>query len=914
MSDDETVQKPSGISWNRPFPFIGRKSAMDLFREVLPDHHVKGILIHGLSGVGKTRLAQECLERAKSAGFDTAMAVATHAAAAVPLGAIAHIIPRGIDLTDPVAGFHAIEAGIGRRNRKGRLVLLVDDLHLLDSTSVMLLRQLMDSGNVFLLGTVRSGEPLSSHSALCQGDCIRRLDIAAFTEKQVAAVLEAALQGSVARHTAHQFYAISGGNALYLRELTLGALRSDALRHDGEVWHLTRGGSRLGTPRLRELIAARLGQATPRGTAVLELLALCEPVSLADARAVAAMEDLAELERWGYMRTTREGKRQILRLEHPLYGEMIRAGSPTLRQHDVLLQQIARIEARGARRQDDLRNIASWRLSATGTADPRLLVQAATLARHSRDYPQVIRLLEAVPEREHTVESWLSLSSALIETGQSKRAGDILNRTLSLAATDREKLAVVDSWSANMIWGMGSSAKALQLTAAVREQLTSPEASDVLAAIDGSAHVAQGSPVAGLRLLDEFLRCDAAAANDLDAWLKGAVVKTWALQMLGRTQEAVTWAKRTVEIHERAARETTTAPDPALQKAPLLLALAEGGHLPEARASGERQFAELIRSDSDFTRMWLAYFLAVIEWLAGRAASSRRWYAECAALARSHHRARPLREALGGLSAAASVLGDSASAEAALAELRTMEEAGREADGVDCWDAPSRALGHAWQLVLAGHLTRARDVLGAAARAARAGGDLSAEGMLLTDIARLGGAGQAENRLREIADQCDAALARTRAAFASALAAEDAPALLSVSEQFEDMGYELLAAEAAAGAAAAFRGDGRPRQATAASLRCTRLADACQGISTPGLALAQGGAPLTRREAEVAWLAAAGETTQHIAEKLTLSTRTVSNHLGRVYDKLGVSSRRDLRSALAHRPDPDQPPGAGREE
>jgi DNA-binding CsgD family transcriptional regulator len=52
--------------------------------------------------------------------------------------------------------------------------------------------------------------------------------------------------------------------------------------------------------------------------------------------------------------------------------------------------------------------------------------------------------------------------------------------------------------------------------------------------------------------------------------------------------------------------------------------------------------------------------------------------------------------------------------------------------------------------------------------------------------------------------------------------------------------------------------------------------------------------PLTDREREIALLAAAGHPSRAIAERLYLSVRTVDNHLARIYDKLGVSSRADL--------------------
>jgi DNA-binding CsgD family transcriptional regulator len=66
---------------------------------------------------------------------------------------------------------------------------------------------------------------------------------------------------------------------------------------------------------------------------------------------------------------------------------------------------------------------------------------------------------------------------------------------------------------------------------------------------------------------------------------------------------------------------------------------------------------------------------------------------------------------------------------------------------------------------------------------------------------------------------------------------------------------------------------------------------------------------LTDAERRVARLAAIGLTNPEIADQLSISANTVGTHLRRVYDKLGIHSRRDLlRSALAGPPD-DRPAG-----
>ena len=56
--------------------------------------------------------------------------------------------------------------------------------------------------------------------------------------------------------------------------------------------------------------------------------------------------------------------------------------------------------------------------------------------------------------------------------------------------------------------------------------------------------------------------------------------------------------------------------------------------------------------------------------------------------------------------------------------------------------------------------------------------------------------------------------------------------------------------------------------------------------------------PLSDREHEVALLAAQGMSSRDIASRLFVSTRTIDNHLQRVYSKLGVNGRDQLVAAL----------------
>ncbi|MGW0861521.1 LuxR family transcriptional regulator AbsR2 [Streptomyces sp. NPDC002611] len=122
---------------------------------------------------------------------------------------------------------------------------------------------------------------------------------------------------------------------------------------------------------------------------------------------------------------------------------------------------------------------------------------------------------------------------------------------------------------------------------------------------------------------------------------------------------------------------------------------------------------------------------------------------------------------------------------------------------------------------------------------------------------------------------------------ADALTRADGPALDEVAEELERRGFTLFAAEAHAQAVGAHR---EPRAARHSRTRAVALARRCQGARTPalsGLVLGE----LTARQRQIVTLAAAGLSNRQIAERLTLSIRTVGNHLYSAYARLGANDR-----------------------
>ncbi|MFE1875565.1 LuxR C-terminal-related transcriptional regulator [Streptomyces sp. NPDC059496] len=871
------------------WPLVGREAELKDFDEVLPEPRSAGFLVFGPAGVGKSRLAEECLDRAVALGYRAGRAVATAAAASVPLGAIAHLLPDGADLSDPVSGFASVARLLSRPGAaRPRMVILVDDVHLLDATSAMLLRQLMDAGVVFLLGTVRSGESQAlAVAALGHGDAVRQVDLAGFGREQVVTVLEQVLEGPVGRSAVNHLLTNSGGNPLYLRELVVGAVTAGVLTCDGEIWDMT--ADRLpGTRRLTDLIRSRLSVAPLAGRQVLDLLSLCEPLSLGHLEMDAEPQVLSQLEQSGLIVVVQEERRSAVRLAHPLYGEVLRADMTAQCRRDTLLRQVHLLKRSGARRREDAVHLATYKLAATGTANPALLVRAAVLAAHAREYPRALGLLRAIPQEHQGFQIQLLLGKTLYEAGDFQQAEDELSQADAMATTEQEVLSALPVRTQNLMWGLGVPyAKVLDVIESARCRVTSPLGLRLLLVNEAAAALTVGEVRHSLALSAD-LELEGTQAPDAQTWLWAAMTRSMALAVTGRGEEAEGWIRRAIAFSSAAGETRSTATHEVVHGAVLVLALAESGRLDEAQEVGERAFAGLTDASATADRRLLAFYLARGTWAAGHPAQARRWFAEVARASRPHTPV-VLSMALAGLAAAAALQGDCEAAEVALAERGRLSTAGF---------FPEERLGEAWLYVARGELTRARAVLTAAAREAFERGETASEAILLTDLVRLGKAGEAAGRLTEIAAERAGSFHRARADLAVAWAAHDPDGLLVAADALEAMGADLLAAEAASTAASILRAAGQTRRANAAAVRADDLAARCEGARTPALMAREAAVRLTEREREIALLASRGMLSKDIAAALTISIRTVDNHLQRIYNKLGISTRKELADRL----------------
>ena len=110
---------------------------------------------------------------------------------------------------------------------------------------------------------------------------------------------------------------------------------------------------------------------------------------------------------------------------------------------------------------------------------------------------------------------------------------------------------------------------------------------------------------------------------------------------------------------------------------------------------------------------------------------------------------------------------------------------------------------------------------------------------------------------------------------------------------FFQINHWLTASELWAAGSAAYRREGLLARSTKAAKKSHESAVLCEGAKIRTIARPDQVEPLSRRQREVALLAAQGATNAEIASTLSLSVRTVESHLYAAFAKLGLTTGRN---------------------
>ena len=856
---------------------LERPAEFDSIRSTLTGGKGGGVVLIGAAGVGKSTLARAVTATLRS---DVHWVGCTESSRSIPLGVLAHRIPT-TGSRDPVALLAAARESI---LAGPDTVIGVDDAHLLDQLSSTLLHQIAVERAGQIVATVRSGVPVpDAVTALWKDNYLQRLDLMPFTKQQSIALVESVLGGTLEGLSADVMWDASGGNPLFLRHMVEGAFDAGTLTEVDGVWQL-RGHAAVPSG-LAELLEDRLDQVGDDAMNALKLLALCEPLDV-DVLCELAGEDAVDAaEVGGLIRIDEDGPALTARLNHPLYGDVVRRRLGTvsarrLRGQIVKVLRQQALDSAAAR----LR-LAQLSIDSDQPVETKILVAATKDAIFLSNVPLGEHLARAAFERDGGLQAAELLSRALLWQGHPAQADNVLAQ-FSPDALDELQLVM---WGiprlSILFWSIGDVERARQVLRLLRERVQDPSLKLIVEATGSAIAVHENEIAEGIAAAEAVLSNPLAPRQAIDF---AAFAAGLAMPVAGRGADFEPIAARC-----RSDQKATDGMIRVMVRYGDVLALTHTGELDLAdqRAAEYAQFSS--------AGQFLGWAIAKIT--AGVVATHRGRFPEAISAFEQALAALSAETSLPWLLPARLLLARSYAAVGSIDQAERVLADAKEHSGQSvALHGPELLISRAWVAAAKAGERPGVELARAAADSARDSGQYAVEAEALHLAARFGD-GTVADRLAELADQVDGAVVALQARHAAAVANGDAQVLDALSAEFEAAGLLLSAADSAAQAVPLYESVDQRRKSVESGARALRLATQCGGAATPALRSAAQPLPLSAREREIAGLAASGLTNKEIAEQLSVSVRTVEGHIYRACIKLDAANREELAQII--RPD-----------
>jgi DNA-binding CsgD family transcriptional regulator/tetratricopeptide (TPR) repeat protein len=849
------------------WPLIGRAEELDMIAGAIGKSSTSaGVVMFGTLGVGKSRLAHEAASRC--GGAIVRWASGSSAARAIPLGAFVSWLP--VDAFEPVQAAARVVNELTRGAGPRPCIVVVDDAHLLDDTSAFMLQQLVDRRLARLVLTICTGAVVpDAVSALWHDRPLQRLDLQPLGKADCSTLLESALDGSVDPVSEHRLWGLTRGNVSFLRRIVEQEMCAGRLRRSDGTWTWLPGS--VVPSSVCELIEHQMGDLTDAVADVVDVISVAEQLTLRMLVDIVGRDPVEQAENRGLIMV--DGRDEpVVRLAHPLYGEVRRQQAGHIRLRRLRGTVASRLEPHG-----DARHIlrrGTLQLESDIAATAQDMLRAGEAALWSGDTGLAQRFAQAAAVAGG---GWrASLARAEAHT----MAGELDEAEALLAVDDPPRDARVHlalGLARNFyLQGRSYDARAV-LEQAPADQIGSQTATHAF------LNVCAGDLAAATTAADAALRC--ADIEDFAAML-AATAKTIAMGEQGRADDLASTAAfaRTLGA---------TSPSTAL----LRFALAEAHSsalqllgLPDAVAA-----VDSVRDDDqppDVYR-WVAMMAGSVNLCLGRVDLTVRQLRDALSAHRPAFLGGWLCRYYVDLAIALAVRGE---ADAAMRCLNKLASTRRpEMD----WLEPMEMLAAAWVSAAAGAVTRAIGEARSAAVTAALRGQPAREVLCLQTATRFGDATTGA-RLGELVRVVGGGRAPVAAHHAAALAAGDGDGLLAVSAAYEEMGDLLAAVDAAAQASVIFREANLRGSAQTATTRARDIAGQCGDVHTPALTEAAAPVVFTGRMREVVMLVGGGLSNRQIADRLQLSVRTVEGHLYRAAVRVGARDRTELARVIGN--------------
>lgn len=876
---------------------IGREREVEEISASIMSPTIGGVLVCGPSGIGKTAVVDYVLDRLKAKTLPVTV-YADSTLRRVPYGALAPVI-KGQYLSDvgsPLSVLRLIKSGLRTTTATDlRLPVLVvlRNAHHLDEDSGHLLGQLAVAREIRLLAVSDEpgDKPIELHE-LCRDGLVKRVDLEPLSRDQTARLCQQQLGGTVSAGTARLIFDWSQGRPYLAKALISHFISAGALVETNGVWLISSTPESVGDV-LTGRVKAILNECNLAERRVVEAVASvgCMPVALAAQLLDAAALDRAlQLNILAYS-NHHGGAKSCITVAPELYGEVIKSLMPPGRRVQILrwLQESlvgrSELEAAGAS------TLVTLKLDLGYPVDDHELLAAARQANNGYASGLAERLSAAVTSRQLAIAARVENARSLLGLADIEAAASEVSGLIE-SATDVHTLCAAAVTEAQICLRGGGGPNGL-LAIARRwtkaghrlppEQFDHPEwGSAVLKYVALSLAGEYAASISGLRQIVEQCSPETLTGGFARVLLAELSVIT------GCASEAdgPLW---------RATLETR----PGGLMADHYRAITTRQGVLSVQIRDDAAVAELVQWHRRNAPKHVHYFggeMTAIEGMMevrrGRVRVGCELLVDGIEVLRHSDPELLLPLALGTAAFACGLVGRPDRSTAYAQDLAALPYQG---------DLPRR-------LVARAYVTAARSwpavnpsdlaVVVAQADQARSLGLVHTEAEIL-EILFLLQHPVPRQRFRAVSDRIDGIGYEAVHIMADVAESKDAAHFTAASDRALESGLLLLGAECLARAAACYDRLGRWRAQHAVLQRLRGLGPTLGEVRTPAISdHAMARVALTRREEEIAVLAAQGAVTSEIAHSLTVSPRTVEGHLYRVYLKLGISGRDELMRGL----------------
>lgn len=859
-----------------PWPLVARTDVLDSLVGGVTGTPARAQLLRGASGIGKTTLAASVASTLAARGRTVVPVVALDELRGVPLAALAPLlaVAPGDATGDVGARLHDLMTLVGRH--ADQYLLVVDDAPLLDDASAAALYQLVRVFGVPTLMTARDEHPMTGAIArLLHEDLVTETELTALTLDEARTLLSRRFSAEPRPETLRHLHERTRGNPLFLRELVLEAERA------GRV-HIDERGVTVETANVPghvlDSVSGRLRTLTGEQRSIVELVAVAQPWPRA-AELAGESHAVSDLLDGGVLVPAEPAEAGYLHLAHPLYAEAVLARLSAAERADrrrVAAERLLLID------DETVRLTALCLLhDAGGEIGASDVVWAAERAHRVGDHARALQLADrALGDARDTPgvdRARAALARAVALSALNGGGGDV-NAAFALAAewsVDDEARARVElRWGQHTAFRDHDPRAAVVRASALVAQLA-PDAADLLAPDLAKWRLMVGDASAVGQALDRTSADDSAAA--LGAALSQAMMGT----MMGRVDEARAAIDAGRPLADRFADVQPYAGD-LLDLSTFLVHVAEG-RIVDARAFADER---RLRPFADSAGIW-SYSLALIALHSGRLREAE----PLAALAVQQLRWRDFTGLVGpALALAATVHAQRGQLERARELLDQLADAHRD----DVKVVLQAAEAEAWIRVHEAEPDHAVELIAGAVSRGLELGHLLLASLTASVAVRIGGASIVEPLAAAAAQSSSSTLTAAIAELTSAVARQDAAAVIAAVPTLDRAGLGAVCHDAVV-QAVDWAADDRMLQRRA-RVMVADLARVVEPVRTSAGSRVEFG--LTEREWIVAQAAARRERSREIAERLGVSVRTVDNHLANVYRKLGISGRGELEEEL----------------